>query len=174
MYRCVWVPDGRAEPFFPLCPRRPCWIISPGTAAGLPPARIAAFAPRGIIHRPSPPYESSSPANCWGSYPAVLFAAPADWLIFSIHVHFRDAGLWAGMVGRGVLLSFSTAIQRQLGGAACSHLVSGAGGKGQNGSQERTSSAVARWPSAGADKRSGTGGRDYAGWASKVFACSAR
>ena len=77
MYRRVWVPDGRAEPFFPLCPRRPCWIISPGTAAGLPPARIAAFATRGIIHRPSPPYELSSPANCWGSYPAVLFAAPA-------------------------------------------------------------------------------------------------
>src|SRR4051794_2055098 len=75
MYRCVWVPDGRAEPFFPLCPRRPCWTISPGAAAGLPPARIAAFAPRGIIHPPSLPYGLSSLANCSSSCLAVLFAA---------------------------------------------------------------------------------------------------
>ena len=45
---------SRAEPFFPLCPRRPSWTISPGAAAGLPPARFAASAPNDIIRARSP------------------------------------------------------------------------------------------------------------------------
>ena len=76
MYRCVWVPDGRAEPFFPLCPRRPCWTISPGAAAGLPPARVAASAPNDIIPTPSPRCGLSSPANCSGSCLTVPSAEP--------------------------------------------------------------------------------------------------
>src|SRR5262249_10318132 len=54
MYRGLWVPGGRTEPFFPLCPRRPCWIISPGVAAELPPPRVAAFAPNVITRTRSP------------------------------------------------------------------------------------------------------------------------
>ena len=54
MYRSLWVPGRRAEPFFLLCPRRPCWTISPGAAAELSPARLAAFAPNGIIRTRSP------------------------------------------------------------------------------------------------------------------------
>ena len=55
MYCSLWVPDRGAEPFFPLCPRRPYWIISPGDPAGLPPARFAASDPNAIILTPSPP-----------------------------------------------------------------------------------------------------------------------
>jgi SRSO17 transposase len=40
--------------FSPLRPRRPCWTISPATAAGLPPARVAASAPNVIIRTRSP------------------------------------------------------------------------------------------------------------------------
>jgi SRSO17 transposase len=39
--------------FSPLCPRRPCWIISPAVAARLPPARVAGFAPNDITRTPS-------------------------------------------------------------------------------------------------------------------------
>jgi SRSO17 transposase len=38
--------------FFPLCPRRPSWIRCLRAAAELPPARVAAFAPSGIIRIP--------------------------------------------------------------------------------------------------------------------------
>jgi SRSO17 transposase len=76
MYRCVWVPDGRAEPFFPLCPRRLCWAICPGTTAGLRPARFAASAPNDITHPPSPRCGLSYPANCSGSCLSVPSAAP--------------------------------------------------------------------------------------------------
>lgn len=68
MYRCVWVPDGRAEPFFPLCPRRPCWTISPGTAAGVPSTRVAASAPNAITPTRSPRSTSESRATCFGNF----------------------------------------------------------------------------------------------------------
>src|SRR5262249_23928135 len=103
MYRRVWVPDGRAEPFFPLCPRRPCWTISPGVAAGLPPARVAAFAPRDIIHRPSLPYGSLSPAPARAVASRSFLRYPWNPLIFNIHVSFRDAGLWAGVEWLGAM-----------------------------------------------------------------------
>jgi hypothetical protein len=35
-----------------------------------------------------------------------LLRSQRDQLIFSIHVYFRDAGLWAGMVGRCVPCAF--------------------------------------------------------------------
>src|SRR5712691_9155012 len=76
MYRCIWVPDGRAEPFFSLCPRRPCWTISPEAAAELPPTRVAASDPNGIIHPLSPRCGFSSPANCSGSCLTVPSAEP--------------------------------------------------------------------------------------------------
>jgi hypothetical protein len=49
VHRSLRVPDGRAEPFFPLSARRQCWTMRPATAAGLPPARVAALGPSGII-----------------------------------------------------------------------------------------------------------------------------
>src|SRR5215471_5121048 len=77
MYRRVWVPDGRAEPFFPLCPRRPCWTISPGVAAGLPPARFAAFGPNDItfLHRHPPYCDRASSAATTTSLPVLRIAA---------------------------------------------------------------------------------------------------
>ena len=35
-----------------------------------------------------------------------LLRCPGDWLIFRIHVDFRDASLWPGMVGRCVPRTF--------------------------------------------------------------------
>ena len=55
VYCSLWVPHSRAEPFFPLCPRRSSWIHRPMASTGVPPARIAAFAPSGIIRIPSRP-----------------------------------------------------------------------------------------------------------------------
>src|SRR5579863_9337570 len=82
MYCRIWVPRGRAEPFFPLSPRRPCWTISPGgAAAGLPPAWVAASAPNGIILNRSPPCGLPSPANFSSScltVPSVEPNRPAD------------------------------------------------------------------------------------------------
>ena len=53
MHCSLWVPCGRAEPFFPLSPRRQSWIISPRAAAGLPAPGLAS-APSGIIRTRSP------------------------------------------------------------------------------------------------------------------------
>ena len=56
MHRSLWVPGRRAEPFFPLCPRYSSWIRCRfRAAAGLPPARVAAFGPSGIIRIPLRP-----------------------------------------------------------------------------------------------------------------------
>ena len=49
VHRGLWVPCGRAEPFFPLSPRRQSWTISPRAAAGLPAARLIASDPSVII-----------------------------------------------------------------------------------------------------------------------------
>src|SRR5260370_8710024 len=82
LYVCrVWVPGYRAEPFFPLSPHRPYWTISPGAAAGLPPARVAASAPHGIILNPSPHCGLPSPATFSSSclnVPSVEPNRPAD------------------------------------------------------------------------------------------------
>jgi hypothetical protein len=81
VHRRLWVPDWRAEPFFPLSARRQSWIISPGVAAGLPPARVAASAPNGIILNPSPHCGLPSPANFSSScltVPSVEPNRPAD------------------------------------------------------------------------------------------------
>src|SRR4030095_9154060 len=42
------VSGGRANPFFPLRPRRSSWIHCPQVSAGIPPTRFAAYAPSGI------------------------------------------------------------------------------------------------------------------------------
>ncbi len=55
MHCSLWVPGSRAEPFFPLCPRRSSWIRCPRAGAALPSARVAAYAPSGIIRIPLRP-----------------------------------------------------------------------------------------------------------------------
>jgi hypothetical protein len=62
MYGSVWVPGKRAEPFFPLNPRRPCWTMRRTAATGLPAARLAACARSGIIRSRSQPCGSLWPA----------------------------------------------------------------------------------------------------------------
>ncbi len=52
MYRGLWIPGGRTESFFPLSSRRQSRITNPRTAARLPAAWFAAFAPSGIIPAP--------------------------------------------------------------------------------------------------------------------------
>ena len=75
MHRSLWVPRGRAEPFFPLCPHRPCWTISPETTVGLRPAWLAASVPSGIIPTRSPASVSCWPTICCGNF---LNARSAD------------------------------------------------------------------------------------------------
>ena len=74
MHRSLWVPGGREEPFFPLCPRRPSWIRCPRTGAGLPPARIAEHAPSDIIRTRSRRYASFWRACCCSNCLTALFA----------------------------------------------------------------------------------------------------
>ena len=38
----------------------------------------------------------------WAVASLSLLRSHGDRLVFSVHIHFRDAGLWAGMVGRCV------------------------------------------------------------------------
>ena len=58
MHRSLWVPGSRAEPFFPLCPRRSSWIRC-HQASVAPPARgLVAFGLRGITPTRSLPSES--------------------------------------------------------------------------------------------------------------------
>ena len=64
MYRSLWVPGGRAEPFFPLCPRRSSWIRRLRAGAGLPAPWVAASAPSGIILIRSRHYASPWRAAC--------------------------------------------------------------------------------------------------------------
>ncbi len=74
MYRSLWVPGSRAEPFFPLCPRRSSWIRCPRAGAGLPPARVAAYAPSDIIRTRSRRCASFWRACCCGNCLTALFA----------------------------------------------------------------------------------------------------
>src|ERR1700741_2560673 len=67
LHRSLWVPGGRAEPFFPLCPRRSSWTLCPPVGAGLPPARITAPVPSAITRTRSRRYELSWRACCCGN-----------------------------------------------------------------------------------------------------------
>ena len=62
MHCSLWVPGSRAEPFFPLCPRRSSWIRCPTAGTVLQPARVTAYAPSGIIPTRSRRCELSSRA----------------------------------------------------------------------------------------------------------------
>src|ERR1700680_774247 len=76
LHRSVRIPGSRAEPFFPLTSRRPCWITSPEAPAGLPAARRRdAFAPNGIILNPSQVYVLRLRGTYQVSFPIVRFAA---------------------------------------------------------------------------------------------------
>src|SRR5512144_1657615 len=70
----VWVPNCRAEPFFPLCACRPDGTIRPG-----PPGRLPATRPRyphadGIIPARLPRCAVRLPAFSYGISPDALFA----------------------------------------------------------------------------------------------------
>jgi hypothetical protein len=73
VHRSLWVPGGRAEPFFPLCPRRSSWIRCPPVGAELPPARVAESAPSGIIRTRSRRYAWCWRAFCCGNCITALF-----------------------------------------------------------------------------------------------------
>src|ERR1700674_557277 len=76
LHRSVRLPGSRAEPFFPLNSRRPCWITSPEAPAGLPAARCRdVFAPDGIILNPSQVYVLRLRGTYQVSFPIVRFAA---------------------------------------------------------------------------------------------------
>jgi hypothetical protein len=66
LYRRLWLSGFRAEPFFPLSPRRPYWITHRQTAPGLSAARLAAYVPSGIIRTRSRHSELSLPATSSG------------------------------------------------------------------------------------------------------------
>src|ERR1041385_7916670 len=59
LYCSLWVPGCRAEPFFPLCPRRSSWIRCTQTGTGFPATRVAAHVLSDIIHIRLLPYELS-------------------------------------------------------------------------------------------------------------------
>src|SRR5712692_7716615 len=76
LHRSVRLPGSREEPFFPLTPRRPCWITSPEAPAGLRAARRRdAFAPNGIILNPSQVYGLRLRGTYQVSFPIVRSVA---------------------------------------------------------------------------------------------------
>ena len=74
MHCGLWVPCGRAEPFFPLSPCRQSRTISPRAAAGVPAPRLASD-PSGIIRTRLP---HSGPRSRAGWQPAFLTARFVD------------------------------------------------------------------------------------------------
>src|SRR5579862_2055774 len=74
MYRGLWVPGGRTEPFFPLRARRPSPITNPRTPIGLPAPRLASV-PSDITRRRSRACVFVLRASYCGSLPAAPFAA---------------------------------------------------------------------------------------------------
>src|ERR1700758_2141040 len=73
LYCGLWVPGGRTEPFFPLCPCRSIGLTHPRSAAAVPPSGFARSVSSGIILSRSPPYAKPLLAFSCGSCPAVLF-----------------------------------------------------------------------------------------------------
>ena len=76
MYCGLWVPGSRAEPFFPLCPRRSSWIRCHQDSAAIP-ATGFAFDLRGTILTPSPPSEPPLRGNCSNAFLSVPFVGLA-------------------------------------------------------------------------------------------------
>src|SRR5882724_4760939 len=72
MYCSLWVPGSRAEPFFPLCPRRSSWIRCHQDGAAIPATGFVAFGLRGTTLTQSP--RSESPLR--GNYSEAFFSAP--------------------------------------------------------------------------------------------------
>ena len=99
MHRSLWVPGSRAEPFFPLCPRRSSWIHYPQASAGLPPARLAAYAPSDIIRTRSLRYESSSHASCSATSSLSLLWIALG-MILRVNIGFCHTGGRARMIRR--------------------------------------------------------------------------
>src|SRR6516225_2492902 len=75
LYRGLWFPGGRTEPFFPLGARRSTGPIrSPDTAA-LPPSGLVPCARSGIIPGRLQLCARSLPGFCFGNYQVALFVA---------------------------------------------------------------------------------------------------
>ncbi len=60
----LWVPGGRAEPFFPLRSRRSSGLTRPGNAAQVPPSGFARYAWSGITPGPLLPFDKPSHGFC--------------------------------------------------------------------------------------------------------------
>ena len=74
MYRRVWVPGSREEPFFPLRRSRSSATTRPENPPGLPTARVSECVPNGIILAPSPRSALRLPATCFGNFRTVPIA----------------------------------------------------------------------------------------------------
>ncbi len=64
LYCGLWVPGGRAEPFFPLRSRRSSGLTRPGNAAQVPPSGFARYAWSGITPGPLLPFDKPSHGFC--------------------------------------------------------------------------------------------------------------
>src|SRR5215469_16186246 len=73
LYCGLWVPGGRTEPFFPLCPCRSTGLTRPRSATSVPPSGFARYVSSAIILSRSPPYDKPLLAFSCGSCPAVRF-----------------------------------------------------------------------------------------------------
>src|ERR1700680_1834334 len=113
LHRSVRLPGSRAEPFFPLNSRRPCWITSPEAPAGLPAARCRdVFAPNGIILNPSQIYVLRLRGTYQVSFPIVRFAARFVYNTVVLAVTFTSRVVPKG--GDPVGEYFSTTLQEAL------------------------------------------------------------
>src|SRR6516165_4389544 len=73
LYRGLWFPGGRTEPFFPLGARRSSGPIRPLHTAALPPSGFAPCARSGITPGPLQLYARSLPGFRFGNYQVALF-----------------------------------------------------------------------------------------------------
>ena len=73
MHRSLWVPGSRAEPFFPLCPRRSSWIHYPQDNTALPATGFVAYGLRGITLTRSLRSESPLRGRCSSAFLSVPF-----------------------------------------------------------------------------------------------------
>src|SRR5215467_8931277 len=69
----LWVPGGRTEPFFPLCPRRQTGTTQMRTAPGIPSSGRGPCAWSGIIRGQSQAFDKSLHGFWYGNSRVALF-----------------------------------------------------------------------------------------------------